>query len=101
MHKQPETVALRIYLVRYRRILQLLEDLSRANAPSLGFDGDEGWGVVVRLQDVGRVEVGGEVRGDELRVLTSGLHSIKSAHRHVQAGNGQSMMLSGRRVRRV
>ncbi len=66
VHKQAETVALRIHLVRDGRVLQLLEDLARADAPSLGLDGDEGGGVVVRLQEVGRVEVGGEVRGDEL-----------------------------------
>ena len=73
VHEQAEGVALRIDLVRNRGIFQLLKDIAWANTPSLGFDGDVGWRVVVRLEEVCSVVVGGKVWGHELGVLSTWL----------------------------
>lgn len=67
------TIQLGIDLVRLCGIHEFFQDVARADAPALGFDGDVGGGVVVRLEEVVGGEVGAEVGGDELGVLTAGL----------------------------
>lgn len=78
MHVHPKRVRLRIDLVRLRRVVQLLEDLAGADAPAFVLDGDEGGGVVVGLEEVGAVHVGGEVGRDELGILATGLGGVVS-----------------------
>lgn len=73
MHVQPERIALGIYLVRLRRILQFLEGFAGTNAPAVCLYTNEGRRVIVGLEKVVGVEVGGKIGGDELGVLTSGL----------------------------
>lgn len=72
-HEQPETVQLRVDLVRLGGFFQLLEHVARTDAPAFVLDGDVGGRVVVGLEEEFGVEVGGEVGGDELGVLAAGL----------------------------
>ena len=64
-------VGLRINVIRLRRIVELLEDLTGPHAPSFMLDGDECWGMVVGLEEVGAVHVGGQVGCDELSILAA------------------------------
>ena len=68
-----EAVGLRIDLVRLGRVLQLLQDVARTHAPAVVLDDDVGGWVVVGLQAVFGFDVGGEVGGGEVGVLTAGL----------------------------
>lgn len=73
MDVESERVGLGVHLVRLSRIVQLLQGLPRPNTPSLISDGDVCRRVVMSLKEVARVEMGGEVRCDELFVLSAGL----------------------------
>lgn len=68
-----EAVGLRIDLVRLGRVLQLLQDVAGAHAPAVVLDDDVGGRVVVRLQAVFGLDVGGEIGGGEVGVLAAGL----------------------------
>ena len=68
-----EAVGLRIDLVRLGRVLELLEDVAGAHAPAVVLDDDVGGRVVVGLEAVFGFDVGGEVGGGEVGVLTAGL----------------------------
>ena len=61
MNIDSERVSLRIHLIRLRRIIEFLEDLTGPNAPPFMLDGNECWGMVVGLEEVGAVHVGGQV----------------------------------------
>ena len=74
-----EGIRLGIDLVGLGGVLEPLEHVAGANAPAVVLDRDVGGGVVVGLQEVAAVEVGGEVGGDELGVLTARLGGCESA----------------------
>lgn len=69
----PERVRLGVDFIGFSRVLKLLEDFARANAPAVVLDCDvSGW-VVVGLEEVFAVDVSGKVGSDELRVLATRL----------------------------
>lgn len=73
MHVQPEGVRLGINLVREGGVFEFFQRLARADAPAIGFDADESRRMIMGLEEEVGVKVGGEVGGDELRVLPAGL----------------------------
>lgn len=71
MDIHPERIRLGIHVIRLRRVVELLEDLPRPNAPPFVLDGDKSRGMIMGLEQIGAVHVGGEVGGDELSVLAA------------------------------
>lgn len=68
-----ETIGLRIDLVGLGGVLEFLEDVAGTDAPAVVLDDDVGGRVVVGLEAVFGFDVGGEIRGGEVGVLTAGL----------------------------
>lgn len=86
MNIDPERVGFRVNIVNLRRVFQLLQDVSRANAPSVHFDGDESGWVIVGLEKVIGVNVGGQVGCNQLRILATGLAVVSAAFAASGAG---------------
>ncbi len=79
-----ERIGLRIDLICLSRVIQLFQGFPRPNAPSLSPHGNVCRRVVVCLEEVAGVEVGGEVGCDELFVLSARLAvtaSVRVGHR--------------------
>jgi len=74
VHIQPKRVTLGVDLICLGGILELFQNLPRADSPALSLDGDEGGRVVMSLKEIVAVEVSGEVGGDKLGVLTARLN---------------------------
>lgn len=70
---ESEGVRLGVDLIRLRGIIQFFQRLPRPDAPSFIPNRDVCRRVVVGLEEVARVEVGGEIGCDELFVLSAGL----------------------------
>lgn len=70
---ESERVGLGVDFIRVSRVIQLFQGVPRPNAPSFSSDRDVCRRVVMCLKEVARVEVGGEVGGDELLVLSARL----------------------------
>lgn len=77
MDIETEGVRLGIHLVCNSRVFELLQDIARTDPPSLGFDGDVCRGVVMGLEEVICIEVGGEIGSYELGILTTGLDQCR------------------------
>ncbi len=73
VHVQTERIRLGVHVIRLGGILELLQYLPRPDAPAVRLDGDEGGGMIVGLQQVVGVDVGGQIGSDELRVLATRL----------------------------
>ena len=73
MDVQSKRVGLWVDFICLSRIIQLLQRVPRPDAPAFRPNGYVCGGVVVRLEEVAGVEVGGEIRRDELFVLSAGL----------------------------
>ena len=73
MNVKPKAVGFRVDLIRLGRVIQLFEHLARADAPAFVLDANVSRRMVVSLEKVGGVEVGGEIGCDKLLVLTAGL----------------------------
>ena len=70
---ESERVGLGVDFICLGRVIQLLQGLPRPNTPSFVSNGDVCRWMVMGLEEVARVEVGGEVRCDELFVLSARL----------------------------
>ena len=70
---ESERVGLGIDIVGLSRIVELLQDISGSDAPTFHPDGDECRRVIVGLEEEVGVDVGGEVLGAELLVLSARL----------------------------
>lgn len=73
MDVESEAVRFGIHLICLGGVFQLVQHFARTDAPTFVPDADVGGRVVMGLKEVGGFEVGGEVRRDELLVLTAGL----------------------------
>lgn len=70
---QPELVRARVDVVGAERVVERLQHLGRAGAPAVRLDLDVGRRLVGRLEQVARVELGGEGGEDVLVVVASEL----------------------------
>ena len=70
---ESEGVGLGVDFIGLSRVVQLLQGIPRSDTPSFVSDRDVCGRVVMCLEEVAGVEVGGEVRSDELFVLSAGL----------------------------
>ena len=73
MDVESERVGFGVDFVCLSRIIQLLQCVPWSNTPTFGSNGDVCRRVVVSLEEVAGVEVGGEVGCDELFVLSARL----------------------------
>ena len=78
MDVQAEGVGFGVNLVRTSSVDELLKDVAWTYAPTFGSHSDERWWMVVGLQHVVGIYMGGKIGGDKLLVLTSGLCGIVS-----------------------
>lgn len=78
----PEGVCFRVDFVNLCRIFKFLQDFSRADPPSVHLDCNEGRRVIVGLQKAIGIEMCGQVRRDQLRVLAAGLRYRVSKAQH-------------------
>ena len=74
---ETEGVRLGVHLVCNSRVFELLQDIAGADAPSLRFNSDVRRRVVMGLEEVVCIEVGGEIGSYELGVLTTGLDQCR------------------------
>lgn len=84
MDVESERVGLGIDFVCLGRIVELLQRVPWPDAPTFGSDGYVCGRVVVCLEEVAGVEVGGEIGCDELFVLSARLQCQPSASPHGQ-----------------
>ena len=90
MDVESERVGLWIDFICLGRIIQLLQRVPWPDAPTFGPNGDVCRRVVVRLEEVAGVEVGGEIGRDELFVLSARLQrQPPSASPHGPARKGK------------
>lgn len=76
VHVQAKGIQLRVHIIRLRGILEFLQNLPRPHAPPIRLHRNKGGGMIVRLQQIVGVDMGGQVGRDQLRVLAPGLRRV-------------------------